>query len=53
MRLGQSAGRYYIPDKTPSGPYADKFSEKQHKYGPFKPIAMAALNNKSTKPRFC
>jgi thiosulfate dehydrogenase len=32
------------PDKSlkpvdhPFGPYADNFSEKQHKYGPFKPI---------------
>ena len=32
------------PDKSkkpidhPFGPYADKFSEQQHKYGPFKPI---------------
>lgn len=35
------------PDKSkkpidhPFGPYADKFSEKQHKYGPFKPIEEA------------
>jgi thiosulfate dehydrogenase len=33
------------PDKSkkpidhPFGPYADKFSEEQHKFGPFKPIA--------------
>lgn len=33
------------PDKSkkpidhPFGPYSDKFTEKQHKYGPFKPIA--------------
>jgi thiosulfate dehydrogenase len=33
------------PDKAlkpidhPFGPYADKFSEKQHKYGPYQPIA--------------
>lgn len=27
------------PIDFPFGPYADKFSEKQHKYGPFKPIA--------------
>jgi thiosulfate dehydrogenase len=26
------------PVDFPFGPYADKFSEKQHKYGPFKPI---------------
>jgi thiosulfate dehydrogenase len=25
----------------PYGPYADKFSEKQHKYGPFIPIQEA------------
>ena len=35
------------PDKSkkpidhPFGPYSDKFSEKQHKYGPFKPIVDA------------
>jgi len=27
------------PIDFPSGPYSDGFSEKQHKYGPFKPIA--------------
>jgi len=27
------------PIDFPFGPYADAFSEKQHKYGPFKPIA--------------
>ncbi len=27
------------PIDHPFGPYADSFSEKQHKYGPFKPIA--------------
>jgi len=27
------------PVDHPFGPYADQFSEKQHKYGPFKPIA--------------
>ncbi|MBK5278281.1 MAG: c-type cytochrome [Bacteroidia bacterium] len=26
------------PVDHPNGPYADKFSETQHKYGPFKPI---------------
>ena len=26
------------PIDTPYGPYADKFSERQHKYGPFAPI---------------
>jgi len=35
------------PDKTkkpvdyPFGPYADNFSEQQHKFGPFTPIAAA------------
>jgi len=29
------------PVDHPYGPYADGFSEKQHKYGPFKPIAEA------------
>jgi thiosulfate dehydrogenase len=34
----------------PFGPYADKFSEKQHKYGPFKPIkdAQNELTNKKS-----
>ena len=27
------------PIDHPFGPYADAFTEKQHKYGPFKPIA--------------
>jgi thiosulfate dehydrogenase len=27
------------PIDHPFGPYADQFSEKQHKLGPFKPIA--------------
>lgn len=29
------------PVDAPFGPYADKFSEKQHKYGPFGPIRAA------------
>lgn len=29
------------PIDFPFGPYADGFSEKQHKYGPFKPISKA------------
>ena len=29
------------PIDNPFGPYADKFSEAQHKYGPFQPIAEA------------
>ena len=28
----------------PFGPYADKFSEDQHKFGPFKPIVSAQKN---------
>ncbi len=31
------------PFDHPFGPYADGFSEQQHKYGPFKPI-LAARN---------
>jgi len=30
------------PIDHPFGPYADEFSQKQHKYGPFKPIASIA-----------
>ena len=29
------------PVDTPYGPYADHFSERQHKYGPFAPIRAA------------
>jgi len=29
------------PIDSPFGPYADTFSEKQHKYGPFRPIQNA------------
>lgn len=29
------------PIDAPYGPYLDKFSEQQHKYGPFAPIALA------------
>lgn len=29
------------PIDSPFGPYADRFSERQHKYGPFKPIKNA------------
>ncbi|MEO6707408.1 MAG: hypothetical protein ABIN04_16325 [Ginsengibacter sp.] len=36
------------PIDYPFGPYADTFSEKQHKYGPFKPIEQQHKNeNKS------
>jgi thiosulfate dehydrogenase len=40
------------PIDYPFGPYADSFSEKQHRFGPFKPVALAykksdqAFNNK-------
>jgi thiosulfate dehydrogenase len=33
------------PVDYPYGPYADKFSEKQHKYGPFIPIRQARMKN--------
>ncbi len=41
------------PDKSkksvdyPFGPYADNFSENQHKYGPFKPIEAERMINKN------
>ena len=41
------------PDKStkpvdfPFGPYADTFSEKQHKYGPFKPIELVKTKKSS------
>ncbi|RYD86130.1 MAG: c-type cytochrome, partial [Sphingobacteriales bacterium] len=42
------------PIDAPFGPYADNFSERQHKFGPFKPIksAQAALLNtkRNTSP---
>jgi thiosulfate dehydrogenase len=34
------------PVDYPFGPYADGFSEKQHKYGPFMPIKEARENKK-------
>ena len=34
------------PIDNPFGPYADKFSETQHKYGPFEPLAQAKKKNK-------
>ncbi len=34
------------PDDYPFGPYADTFSERQHKYGPFLPIAEYKKQNK-------
>ena len=33
------------PIDHPYGPYADGFSEQQHKYGPFKPIVESRNNN--------
>ena len=33
------------PVDHPFGPYADKFSEKQHKYGPFEDIAVLKKKN--------
>jgi thiosulfate dehydrogenase len=35
------------PFDAPFGPYADKYTEKQHKFGPFQPIVAAA---KQAKP---
>ena len=34
------------PIDHPSGPYSDEFNEKQHKFGPFKPIAEARKTSK-------
>lgn len=34
------------PIDNPFGPYADSFSENEHKYGPFKPIAEFKKNQK-------
>lgn len=40
------------PVDTPYGPYADGFSEQQHKYGPFAPIRAAVARLKAaTAPR--
>jgi len=36
------------PVDTPYGPYADHFSERQHKYGPFAPIRAAIEQLKQT-----
>jgi len=42
------------PSKKPLdyayGPYADEFSELQHKYGPFEPIKNAKASSESVKP---
>ncbi|TRZ75539.1 MAG: cytochrome C, partial [Chitinophagaceae bacterium] len=32
------------PVDYPFGPYADTFSEQQHKFGPFEPIVLAKKN---------
>ncbi len=37
------------PVDHPFGPYSDKFSEKQHKFGPFKPIEDFKKSNTKTK----
>ena len=37
------------PVDTPYGPYADSFSEQQHKYGPFAPIRAALSRPKSER----
>jgi thiosulfate dehydrogenase len=37
------------PVDTPYGPYADGFSEQQHKYGPFAPIRAAVARLKTEK----
>ncbi len=39
------------PIDYPYGPYADNFSEQQHKYGPFEPIALAKKKNNPTNPK--
>ena len=37
------------PVDHPFGPYADNFSETQHKYGPFEPIQLARNTKKASK----
>ncbi|MCW3086130.1 MAG: cytochrome c class [Bacteroidetes bacterium] len=39
------------PVDHPFGPYADGFTEKQHKYGPFAPIAEAKKKQKDKKSK--
>jgi len=39
------------PVDHPFGPYTDAFSEKQHKYGPFKPIVEDQKKQASTQPK--
>jgi thiosulfate dehydrogenase len=38
------------PVDTPYGPYADGFSEQQHKYGPFGPIRAALSRLRANAP---
>ena len=38
------------PVDTPYGPYADGFSEQQHKYGPFAPIRDVIKRLKAERP---
>jgi thiosulfate dehydrogenase len=38
------------PVDTPYGPYADGFSEQQHKYGPFGPIRAALSKLRANAP---
>ena len=37
------------PFDHPFGPYADPFTEEQHKYGPYKPIKEWIANHKKSK----
>jgi thiosulfate dehydrogenase len=41
------------PVDAPYGPYADQFSERQHKYGPFARIRaeIARLKREGVKPK--
>jgi thiosulfate dehydrogenase len=39
------------PVDTPYGPYADRFTETQHKYGPFAPIRAALAELKAAKQK--
>ena len=39
------------PVDHPFGPYADNFSEKQHKFGPFKPIIEEQKKKEETKQK--
>ena len=38
------------PVDTPYGPYADGFTQRQHKYGPFAPIREAIARMKAAQP---